>query len=114
MDGYSVDLNQKNENIDNTLYQLRNICLRNRQVGSKTFILKSAIINPDCFIVSLNLALVCDMRDIYHKMINEDPVLNEIYLSNGRREPKFVTLNQMEQMVGYERLPIIFDSSCFF
>jgi hypothetical protein len=114
MDGHPVDVGHERSDKNYTINQLRNICAQNRNTGSTTFLLKSAIVNPDCYIVVRDVATMTDLRIKYVSLINNDTTFGDIYRANDRREPKFKTLTQMEELRGHLELPVIFDSSCFF
>lgn len=110
---YNNPTPERNSN-NRTIAQLRTISEQNRQTGSTTFLLKSAIFNPDCYFVVKDVNSMISSRNLYHKIIEEDPMFSEIFETNGSREPTFTTLNQMEIIHGHNRLPIVFDTSCFF
>ena len=97
-----------------TITQIRNICMQNRQTGSSSFLLKSVIINPNCYIVGKDTHAIRDLRDRFKTIIEEDDIFSNIYVNNGRMEPNFITLEAMEHLRGHLQKPIIFDTSCFF
>jgi hypothetical protein len=97
-----------------TITQLRTICQQNRQTGSSSFLLKSAIVNPDCYIICRDGNSKSDLRRHFRTIIEEDEIFRNIYESNNSLEPKFKTLEEMEQLRGHLEKPIIFDTSCFF
>lgn len=88
------------------------ICASNRQTGSSTWILFSAVRLPNCILVFHNERHARDMEDKYIE------ILRRVGLSRDdprRGYPIFTTVNsQLFRGGGYGRLPIIFDNSCFF
>jgi len=86
----------------------------NRNNGSTMWIVKSAIVNPDCVIVAPSTKHMMYLRELYYETINLFEDFRGLYEANGNKEPLFVTtLNWKEKIVGRERQPIIFDNSCF-
>jgi hypothetical protein len=81
---------------------------RYRQNGNSTWILKSAIENPKCIIVSYNKANAEGLKLKYFEMLKNLPWWkrwkHKVY-------PKFLSLN--DNFDGYN-LPIIFDNSALF
>ena len=93
---------------------LREIVERNRQTGSTEWLLKSAAVNPNCYVVSRDYNNKRELARLYTELIVENEIFRQLHAENNSVFPKFVTMNEMKRMVGHQRLPVIFDSSCFF
>jgi hypothetical protein len=100
---------------DNCLInQLREICTTNRGAGISTWIIKSAIVNPHCVIVSKDERCSNDLKDTFFSLINTD-IYRDLYVMNGCQVPIFTTISRLSSVRGtIQTLPIIFDNSCFF
>jgi hypothetical protein len=87
----------------NTLFGIVN---ENRQCGNTTWILKSAIENPECIILCYNMRNAKELENKYFHMLEERSIDRK-----GRKHPKFLSKNS--DLKGY-KLPVIFDNSALF
>lgn len=76
------------------------------------WLLKSAIKNPECVIVSSSGVHSNYMSDSYKKLLKEEPISKQLFwYMFGRKTPIFVTLDYLKFDI-LRNLPILFDNSC--
>lgn len=90
----------------------KEIAEKYRQNGNSTWILRSAIENPECIIVAYDNTCAQGLKDEYFYMLENSHWLKklkwEIY---GRKHPVFLSLK--DDLSNY-KLPIIFDNSSMY
>lgn len=90
--------------------KVKEIVIKARQTGSTTWILKAAINNPNCIIVTGDIFTAKELKDHYFKLINKQNWLKRLWRKIfNRKHPVFCS-------VDYNRFdnadkPIIFDNS---
>lgn len=90
---------------------VREIVEISRRSGNTTWILKSAIENPNCIIVAYNKSYAKDLEREYNRLLKKSIWYKRIiWYFQKRRKPLFVSDNF--DFRGYN-LPVIFDNSCF-
>jgi hypothetical protein len=90
----------------------KEIAERYRQNGNSTWIIKSAIENPECIILTYNKASADDMKDNYFAMLEAAHWTKKLkWWLFGRKHPKFLSISS--NLDGY-KLPIIFDNSAMY
>lgn len=87
---------------------LQEIVYQTRQTGNTTWILKAAIKNPECVIVSKNMQQAKHLEHEYRKLLLNVWWGQKLWWKwFGRKHPKFLSLHS--EFRGF-RLPIIFDN----
>lgn len=87
------------------------IVLRTRKTGNTTWLLKSAIENPDCIIVSRSMQEAKELEKRYNSLLQTSSWYKKLWwLMVKRKNPKFVSLDF--RFEGYNT-PVIFDNSSF-
>ena len=82
-----------------------------RCTGNTSWILKSALNNPECIIVVGTTGELHALNREYEKLINNSPWYKKIYWTLTKRSyPKFTTV---DNVIPGDKLPLIFDNSCF-
>ena len=91
--------------------QITEIVESNRRYGSTTWILKSALQNPNCLIISRDMNISDRIKQTYNKMYFEVFFLKRLFWKLMKRKtPVFTSLSN--HIHGYAR-PIVFDNRCF-
>ncbi len=89
--------------------KVEDIIHQSRRTGNTTWILKSAVNNPNCVIVVNNQRYAKDLEHLYNNMLLLSPWYKRVYWSFfGRGVPQFVSISS--DFRGYNK-PIIFDNS---
>ena len=86
----------------------------NRGGGSTNWILYSAVVNPNCVIVSKDETTSRYLANKFQSLVVENDTFKQFHEMNGGVEPSFYSLDQFFRMRGYGRKPVIFDNSSFF
>lgn len=87
---------------------LQEIVYQTRRTGSTTWILKAAIKNPECVIVSKNMQQAKQLEHQYRKMLLNVWWGQKLWWKLfGQKHPNFLSLSS--EFRGF-RLPIIFDN----
>ncbi len=90
----------------------KEIAERYRQNGNSTWIIKSAVENPECIIIAYNANSARDLEEEYFHMLKQSNWLKKLkWRFLGRKHPKF--LSKSSNLDGY-KLPIIFDNGALF
>lgn len=88
--------------------RLQEIVYSTRQTGNTTWILKAAIKNPECVIVSKNMQQAKFLEREYYKLLLNAWWGQKLWWKLfGRKHPKFLCLNS--EFRGFS-LPVIFDN----
>jgi len=91
--------------------KITEIVYRTRQTGNTTWILKAAIKQPNCVIVSKNMQQAKNLERNYFQLLSKSAWYQKLYWKwFGRKHPKFMTIDS--KFEGF-RLPIIFDNGSF-
>lgn len=81
------------------------------RTGSTTWILKAAIENPNCVIISKNYEQSTVLRKEYFKMILNSPWYKKLYWRwINKKHPKFIPISCDFHGI---RMPIVFDNGTF-
>ena len=90
------------------LNKLEEIIRRTRATGNTTWILQSAVDNPNCIIISKNMQQAKQLEKAYFLLVEKSPWYKKlIWKFFGRVNPKFVSLDFRFEG---SRLPIVFDN----
>jgi len=87
-------------------------CCARRQCGSTTWILDSAVLFPKCILVFWNMKYAREMECRYNEIVKDLIKRGIIPIDLHRDRPIFTSVES--NLNGMERMPIIFDNSCFF
>jgi len=91
--------------------RITEIVYSTRRTGNTTWILKAAIRNPECIIVSKNMMQVQYLADEYHRLLSKSIWYKKLYWKwFGRKHPRFMTINSRFEGMN---LPVIFDNETF-
>jgi len=91
-------------------YAVARIVGATRHTGSTTWILKSAIKQPKCVIVSRNLDHSRQLENRYFNMLSKSVWYMKLYWKwFGREHPKFIPIHNSNAFYGLD-LPVIFDN----
>jgi len=89
--------------------KIQTIVNQTRRTGNTTWIIKSAIKNPNCVIVSKNKRESKLLKQKYIRMLSNDSLFQKLkWEIFGRKQPIFLTINDSYR--GFN-LPIIFDNN---
>lgn len=89
--------------------KIKDIVVSNRQKGNTTWILKSAMKNPNCIIVTSNKTNSYELKSMYFAFLKAQPLYKKIIRRLiGKKNPIFKSID--DDLRGYN-LPIIFDNS---
>jgi len=87
------------------------IIITTRGTGNTTWILKSAIMQPNCVIVSKNRSQSFLLEKNYLEIFSEQKWCKKLYWKLFiNKSPKFMSIEQNFKGL---KLPIIFDNGCF-
>ena len=87
---------------------LQEIIRKTRASGNTTWILKSAIQNPNCIIVARNSQQAKCLEQAYKRLLLKNAWYKKLWWKLvGRKSPKFVSLDFKFEN---HRLPVIFDN----
>ncbi len=90
----------------------KEIAERYRQNGNTTWIIKSAIENPECIVLAYNAENAKSIKERYFQMLEQSHWLKKLkWKVFGRKHPEFLSKNT--DLNGYN-LPIIFDNSALY
>jgi hypothetical protein len=88
--------------------RLEEIIITTRRSGNTTWIVESAVENPNCIIVSRNMQQAKRLEKKYKDLIKKKSWYKKtIWKLFGRKKPKFVSLNYDFSI---DDVPVIFDS----
>ena len=97
------------QNYYDDMNRLQEIVRDTRQTGSTTWILKSAIKNPECIIVCRNMQQAKGLERKYNKMLSDVWLGKKLWWKLfGRKQPKFLSIRSNFRGFG---LPVIFDNA---
>ena len=92
--------------------RLEEIIRTTRRTGNTTWILQSAIENPNCIIVARDIGHAKDLEQAYKMLLSKSAWYKKLcWKWFGRKSPKFVSLDF--RFDGY-RLPVIFDNGSLY
>lgn len=92
--------------------KINDIITYNRQKGNSTWIVKSAIKNPNCVIVAHDSACAYDLKCLYYSLLKKQPFYKKIiWKLFGRSHPRFMSIENDFRGIN---LPVIFDNSALF
>lgn len=88
--------------------KLEEIIRRTRATGNTTWILQSAVDNPNCIIISKNMQQAKQLEKAFYSLLQKKPWYKKIiWKFFGRVNPKFVSLDFRFEG---SRFPIVFDN----
>jgi hypothetical protein len=91
--------------------KIEEIVLRTRRTGNTTWLLKSAIENPDCIIVSRTMRQAKELEKRYNSLLQTSSWYKKLWWKIvKRKKPKFVSLDFRFEGL---KTPVIFDNSSF-
>ena len=89
------------------LKKIVDVVEEHRQCGNTTWILNSAIDNPNCIILGYNTKYVTEIKNKYYFLLKERGISKK-----GRKHPIFVSKNA--DLSKYDKLPIVLDNSAVY
>ncbi len=91
--------------------RIREIVYETRRTGNTSWILQSAIRNPNCIIVGKDLKQAHHLREEFIRMMIKSPWYKKLWWKIfGYKEPLFVPISYTFRG---ENIPIIFDNGTF-
>jgi len=91
--------------------EIKKIVLKTRGSGNTLWILKSAIKQPNCIIVSKDLKSAKQLENNYFQLLSKVSWIKRVFWKIiKRKNPKFLSINS-----GFDGItsPVIFDNSTF-